>query len=84
MPDSNFIPKTDAERLFSLRKSRDNILTVIESVTAEPKPTYNIDGQSVKWGEYLKQLQDSLASIEEMISAADTDQYGEFMSSMYT
>ena len=32
-------------------------LARIAEITAEPKPTYNIDGQKVDWGDYLKQLQ---------------------------
>ena len=32
-------------------------LARIAEITAEPKPTYNIDGQQVDWGDYLKQLQ---------------------------
>ena len=31
-------------------------LARIAEITAEPKPTYNIDGQQVAWGDYLKQL----------------------------
>ena len=33
----------------------------LTELTTDPKPTYSIDGQSVSWGEYLKQLQDLIA-----------------------
>ena len=29
-------------------------------ITAQPKPTYNIDGQMIAWGDYLKQLQQTV------------------------
>jgi hypothetical protein len=32
-------------------------LARIAEITAEPKPTYQIDGQKVEWSDYLKQLQ---------------------------
>ena len=63
--------KTDDEIIISLKKSRDNILTLIEEVTSEPKPTYSIDGQKVEWGAYLKQLQQALEDIEVQIENKD-------------
>ncbi len=32
-------------------------LARIAEITAEPKPTYQIDGQMVVWGDYLNRLQ---------------------------
>ncbi len=32
-------------------------LARIAEITAQPKPTYQIDGQLVAWGDYLAQLQ---------------------------
>jgi hypothetical protein len=32
-------------------------LARIAEITAQPKPTYQIDGQLVAWGDYLHQLQ---------------------------
>ena len=31
-------------------------LAMIADMTANPKPSYNIDGQSIQWTDYLKQL----------------------------
>ncbi len=45
---------SDVEQI-ALIKSQT--LARIAEITAEPKPTYNIDGQQVAWGDYLKQLQ---------------------------
>jgi hypothetical protein len=35
-------------------------LARIAEITAEPKPTYQIDGQKVDWGDYLKQLENTI------------------------
>ena len=35
---------------------RDQTLQMIADLTADPKPSYNVDGQTVQWTEYLKQL----------------------------
>jgi hypothetical protein len=39
-----------------LRHIKTQTLTLIEIVTANPKPSYAIDGQSVAWADYLAQL----------------------------
>jgi hypothetical protein len=36
-------------------------LARIVEITAEPKPTYEIDGQSVAWGDYLNDLEKTIA-----------------------
>ena len=36
---------------------RTQTLAVMAALTADPKPTYAIDGQSVAWSEYLARLQ---------------------------
>jgi hypothetical protein len=36
---------------------KSQTLTVIAEITAAPKPTYEIDGQSVSWNAYLRRLQ---------------------------
>ena len=59
---------SDEEQLAKLQEARDNILSLIVSITTNPKPTYNIDGQEVKWAEYLDMLRKNLAAIEDMIN----------------
>lgn len=51
----------------SLATIRTNLLTAISDVTANPKPSYDIDGQSVSHSEHLKTLLDSLAQINKQI-----------------
>lgn len=59
---------TQDEQLAKLTEARDNILELIVKVTINPKPTYNIDGQEVKWAEYLDTLRKNLAAIEDLIN----------------
>jgi hypothetical protein len=45
---------TDAEQVATIKSQT---LARIAEITAQPKPTYQIDGQLVAWGDYLNQLQ---------------------------
>ena len=36
---------------------KSQTLAVIAEITVAPKPTYEIDGQSVSWNAYLRRLQ---------------------------
>ena len=49
---------SDGEQI-ALIKSQT--LALIAAITANPKPTYDIDGQSVAWTEYLRRLQETVA-----------------------
>lgn len=39
----------------------------IAEAAADPKPNYSVDGQTVSWGDYLKQLQDAYNRTEQML-----------------
>jgi hypothetical protein len=43
-------------------------LARIAEITAEPKPNYSIDGQSVAWSDYLRQLQQVVDWCNEKLS----------------
>jgi hypothetical protein len=45
---------TDLEQIVTIKSQT---LARMAEITAQPKPTYQIDGQSVAWGDYLVQLQ---------------------------
>ncbi len=45
---------TDLEQLQTIRSQT---LACIAEITAQPKPTYELDGQSVAWSDYLARLQ---------------------------
>ena len=48
---------SDAQQITTIKTQA---LARIAEITAEPKPTYTIDGQTIAWGEYLKQLQQTV------------------------
>ncbi|MEM6329100.1 MAG: hypothetical protein AAF790_02510 [Planctomycetota bacterium] len=50
---------TPEERL-QITAIRGQALTQIEEVLAAPKPTYTLDGQSVRWQEYVESLRRSV------------------------
>jgi len=41
----------------TIENIKSQTLARIAEITAQPKPTYQVDGQSVAWGDYLAQLQ---------------------------
>lgn len=47
----------DAQQIATIKTQA---LARIAEITAEPKPTYTIDGQTIAWGDYLKQLQQTV------------------------
>lgn len=69
---------TDREELAAIRSQT---LARIAEITAQPKPTYNIDGQMVAWAEYLKQLQQTVDWCDQKLAAAEPF---EFRSAGYT
>ena len=45
---------TNPEQIATIKSQT---LARMAEITAQPKPTYQIDGQLVAWGDYLRQLQ---------------------------
>ena len=43
--------------LEQIRTIKSQTLAIIAELTANPKPTYYIDGQTVSWNDYLANLQ---------------------------
>lgn len=56
---------TDEQLQAKLVQTRDELIQRRLTVVSKPKPSYNIDGQEVKWSEYLKQLDASIERIDE-------------------
>ena len=48
-----------------------NIDAKILEITANPKPNYSIDGQTVNRGDFLKQLMDARRNLAELINIAE-------------
>lgn len=57
---------TDAENLVIIRS---NILQRLADLTANPKPSYDIDGQQVDWTAYQEMLFRQLADVDSAIAS---------------
>ena len=60
---------------------KSQTLARMAEITAQPKPTYQIDGQLVAWGDYLTQLQRTVDWCNEMLAG---EQPFEIQSQGYT
>ncbi len=58
---------SDAETIAAIKHQT---LAVMAEITANPKPTYQIDGQLVAWGGYLAQLQRIVDWCDEKLAGA--------------
>jgi len=54
-----------------LKTARDQLVARIVEITASPKPSYTVDGQTVSWTAYLKELREGLRQLEEEIRRAE-------------
>jgi hypothetical protein len=61
---------TDTEQIALIRSQT---LALIAEITVQPKPTYMIDGQTVTWNGYLKQLRDTVAWCDQMLAAVPAE-----------
>lgn len=58
---------------------RDQTLQRIVDITAQPKPSYSVDGQSFSHAEYLAQLRQTLTWCNEQLAAnevVEVEEYG--------
>ena len=69
---------SDAEQIAAIKTQT---LALIAQITAEPKPTYTIDGQTIAWSEYLKQLTETVDWCNEKLAGEEPF---EFQSRGYT
>ena len=59
---------SDIEQIATIKTQT---LALIAQITAEPKPTYNIDGQSIAWGDYLKPLRETVEWCNERLTGEE-------------
>ena len=67
---------SDAEQLATIKSQ---VLANLVTITAGPKPSYNIDGQQISWTEYHKMLTEQLKEINALLAAeapAEVHSYG--------
>jgi hypothetical protein len=57
---------TDAEQIATIKSQT---LQLIVDLTTDPKPSYNIDGQNILWGDYLNKLRQTVAWCDEQLAA---------------
>jgi hypothetical protein len=57
---------SDAENIAAIKSQT---LARIAEITAQPKPTYQIDGQMIAWGDYLNQLRQTVDWCNEKLAA---------------
>jgi hypothetical protein len=50
-----------------LTTAKANIAAILAQITADPKPSYSIDGQSVSWESYFSMLSDKLEKLNQLI-----------------
>ena len=59
---------SDAEQIATIKTQT---LARIAEITAEPKPTYDMDGQKIAWGDYLEQLQETVDWCNEKLAGEE-------------
>ncbi len=57
--------------LEQIRAIKSQALARIAELTAEAKPTYYLDGQSVSWNEYLRRLQATVAWCDRQLAGLE-------------
>jgi hypothetical protein len=53
--------------LDDLQAARTNVAARIAEITASPKPSYSLDGQSVSWESYLSTLTKQMQELNRLI-----------------
>lgn len=60
-----------ATRADNLQTALDNIAARLADVTANPKPSYSVDGESVSWTEYFNALTQQQLALEQALQRAN-------------
>lgn len=53
--------------LDTLMTAKTNLINNLASISANPKPTYSLDGQTIDWNTYQSMLMAQLAAINNLI-----------------
>jgi hypothetical protein len=53
----------------SLQTVLDNYVSILEDISANPKPSYQVGDRAVSWNEYQKMLLDLIKGLNEQINA---------------
>ena len=63
---------TEAQQVVTIRNLS---LAQLESLRANPKPTYSIDGQQVSWTQYVESLQQTVDWCDRKLEGYDPFEY---------
>lgn len=55
----------------NLITAKEQVAARLVELTASPKPSYSVDGQSVSWESYFATLTNQLQALEQAIQRAD-------------
>lgn len=58
----------ELDDLTLLRIAKRQLLELINQVQNKPRPNYDVDGQNIKWQDYLDSLYDKLKRINDLIA----------------
>jgi hypothetical protein len=58
---------SDADQIATIRS---NLLAALATESANPKPSYNIDGQNVDWNGYRTAILGQIAALNALLSSA--------------
>lgn len=56
----------------TLKTARTNMAARLEEVTRNPKPNYEIDGETVEWADYVEMLTNGIDKLSKLIAARDS------------
>jgi hypothetical protein len=59
-----------ATREQNLTTALDNLAAILAEITADPKPSYEIDGQKVMWTEYQRMILEQMETLRELEQTA--------------
>jgi hypothetical protein len=63
---------TDAENIATIRS---NLLAALATESANPKPSYSVDGQTVSWTEWRAGILKQIADLNTLAAAATPFEY---------
>jgi hypothetical protein len=59
-----------ATALDNLTAAYNNVAANLAAITASPKPTYSLDGETYDWNQYFQLLTQQMLTLEEAIQRA--------------
>ena len=77
------MPYNKNQIITQLQRTRDHLIDRRMEIIQNPKPTYSIEQQEIKWGEYLEILNKSLKAVEDELSRYDLAEPYEYETEIY-